>query len=236
MAGAVLASRRDAGGALYLLGMDVGKPHASAYDSPGQYVEISTPRGNGYFVLSGPLGASRWEFLVRDAGEAAAFLIGLPLGAEVNVSLPLGKGFPMDRAVGKELVVALVGSAVSVARPIVSRRVAENDASRTTVFVGVRAPRDVPLAEEVEAWTDRGVRVVMCLSRSTAEDDTHVVSRAERQRGYVQAVLAREVDSRALPHRTMVFAAGPEGMLNDLRALAHREGMPEPVLEVVSNA
>ncbi|HEY8079825.1 MAG TPA: hypothetical protein VIF62_37095, partial [Labilithrix sp.] len=183
----------------------------------------------GYFVLAGDVGASRWELLVRNAGDAADALWSLPIGSTVEASAPLGLGFPIERARGAPLAVVAVGTALAVARPVMRQRIAEGDAARTWVFLGVRAPEDLPLAEEIEAWAERGAHVTLCISRGDAARDAHRIPRAERASGYVQDVVARVVSR--LPEKTLIVAAGPEPMLDAMRALA----ASHPTVEVVTN-
>jgi NAD(P)H-flavin reductase len=222
---AVLASRRDAGAGLLLVSLDVDPTLARAYTAPGQYVELFTPRGNGYFVLAGSLGDPVWELLVRNAGDAADALFNAPIGSSFEVTAPIGGGFPVERATGRVLVLAVVGSALAVARPIVARRIAEGAAARTHVYVGARTPADVPLADEVAAWSADGVNVVLCLSRTSGELERG--DGARREAGYVQDVMRRDVGQ--LGPSVLVFAAGPEGMLTAMRDL------PRATLEVVTN-
>jgi len=221
---AVLASRRDAGAGLLLVSLDVDATLARGYTAPGQYIELRAPRGNGYFVLAGSLGDPVWELLVRNAGDAADALFHAPIGTSFEVTAPLGEGFPVERATGRVLALAVVGSALAVARPIVARRIAEGAASRTHVYVGARTAADVPLADEVAAWSVDGVNVVLCLSRSSGELER---AGARKEAGYVQDVMRRDVDR--LGPSVLVFAAGPEAMLTAMRDL------PRATLEVVTN-
>lgn len=231
MSSATLSARRDAGGGLTLVALDVDPALARAYAAPGQYIELRTPRGNGYFVLAGALGESSWELLVRNAGDAADVLVNAPIGTALEVTGPLGDGFPAERAVGRQLVVAVVGSAMAVARPLLARRIAEGSAARTHVYVGARSATDVPLPGEVEAWGSSGVEVVLCLSGKEIEHDRDRLAFARRAAGYVQDVVARDVDGPNRPRLegALVFAAGPEAMLAAMR------GLPGSVLEVVTN-
>ncbi len=229
MAAAVLAARRPAGGELLLVALDVPDDSARAYTAPGQYTEVKVERGNGYFVLAGDVGSSRWELLVRNAGDAADALWSLPIGSTVEASAPLGLGFPIDRARGAPLAVAAVGTALAVARPVLRRRIADGDAARTWVFLGVRAPEDLPLADEVESWAERGAHVTLCISRGDPARHPQRIPRAERASGYVQDVVARVVSR--MPEKTLVVAAGPEPMLDAMRALAKAH----PTVEVVTN-
>jgi NAD(P)H-flavin reductase len=231
---AVLSARRDAGGGLLLVALDVDADLARAYAAPGQYIEVTTSAGGGYFVLGGAVGASPWELLVKNAGGAADVLFTLPIGSAVEVSGPMGAGFPVARAELRPVVVAVVASALAVARPVMDLRIAEGVAPTTFLFVGLRAPTDLPIAEEVTAWSEQGVNVVLCLSRSELAHHAEVVPLATRVAGYVQDAVARAVEEAVVPPSALVVAAGPDPMLAALRAFAATHAGVLP-LEVVTN-
>lgn len=225
---AVLSARRDAGGGLTLVSLDVDASLARAYAAPGQYVELRTPRGKGFFVLAGDLGVSPWELLVRNAGDAADAVVTAELGTSFDVKGPLGDGFPVDRSRDRHLVVAVVGSALAVARPLLRIRRDEGRARATHVYIGARSAAELPLAEEIEGWARSGAELVLCLSRGELGHDLERLVSARREAGYVQDVVARDVEGGRIP-RALVFAAGPEAMLAAMRDLPNR------VLEVVTN-
>lgn len=202
----VLTARRDAGAGLHLVTLTPPSTHADAYRSPGQYIQVRTDSGSGYFVLAGECHAPSWEILVRNNGEASIDLIGAPEGT-------------------------VVGSALSVARPLMRDRVAHREAPLTSIYIGVRSSREIPLVDEVAGWAHAGARLVLCLSR-TAEDDEAILAEAVRGPGYVQAIIQAEIASGKLgasPASQMIFAAGPAGMLDAMRGLA------TTTLEVVTN-
>ena len=230
MPAARLSARRDAGGGLLLVALDVDADRARAYTAPGQYVEVRTPTGNGYFVLASQLGASPWELLVRNAGDAADALVSLPFGGVVDVEGPMGAGFAVAKVQERPVVLAVVGSALAVARPVVAMRIAEGVAARTFLFLGLRAPTDLPIADEVEAWSAQGVNVVLCLSRSELHHHPEVLPVAKRAVGYVQVAVAQALASGALPSGALVVVAGPDAMLADMRALSRTSP-----IEVVTN-
>jgi NAD(P)H-flavin reductase len=225
---AVLSSRRDAGGGLTLVSLDVEPPFAQSYAAPGQYVELLTPKGKGFFVLAGVCGASPWQLLVRDAGDAADVLVHAELGTTLEIRGPLGKGFPVERAREGHLVVAVVGSALAVARPLLRIRRDEGTTRATHVYIGARSIADLPLVEELEAWSEAGAELVLCLSRGELDHDRERLLPGRREAGYVQDVVARDVEGGRIP-RALVFAAGPETMMAAMRDLPNR------VLEVVTN-
>lgn len=227
-----------------VVSLDVTDEVARAHETPGQYVKVNTPAGTGYFVLANDVGARPWELLVKNAGDAAAALMSLPLGSTVPVEGPLGTGFSMDRIRDRHMAVAVVGSAISVARPVVRRRIRDGVARRTHLFLGLRSPSDLPIATEIEAWAVEGVEVVLCLSRSSLHEEPRRLPRARRFAGYVQRALAHALEAGEVPHGTLVIAAGADAMLADLRSIASRsqkavgEGgavTAGPSLEVLTN-
>lgn len=244
MGTAVLRARRDAGAGLSLVTLEVSSAAAKAYVAPGQYVEVRTPLGAGFFVQGGALGEPTCELLVRNAGGASQHLMSAPLGAELEVSDPLGGGFPLERARGRELVVAVVGSALIAARPVLTARAEAGGLPTTHVYIGARTTAEVPLMDEVDAWSRAGADVVLCLSGHAPEAASPELPLARRAPGYVQDVVhgdvARAVRAgrstlseppgvHVLKGRPIVFAAGPPSMLASMRDL------PESVLEVVTN-
>jgi NAD(P)H-flavin reductase len=242
---AVLSSRKDSGGDLVLLALDVTAAAARAYETPGQYVKVKTASGNGYFVLANDVGATPWELLVKNAGDAAAALMSLPLGSTVQVDGPLGAGFSVERMRTRHVAVAVVGSAISVARPVVRQRIRDGAAPLTHLFLGLRSPSDLAIASEIETWAAQGVSVVLCLSRSELHDEPRLLPGARRVAGYVQRALAHALEAGEVPHGTLVIAAGPDAMLADMRSLAARSPNPEdaddgailagPSIEVLTN-
>lgn len=241
MASAILSARHDAGGELLLVSLDVNADMARAYTTPGQYIEVKAESGKGFFVLASDTGQSPWQVLVKNAGGAADALATLPLGATLEVLGPLGAGFSIDRMRSRPVAIAVVGSALGVARPVLARRISEGAASSTYVFVGVRSPNDVAIRREVEAWTEQEVRVVLCLSRAALDEHAGILPRARRASGYVQHALARALAAGEVPHGTLVIAAGPDAMLAEMRALGEGTSPAEgavlagPSIEVLTN-
>lgn len=238
---AILSERHDAGGELLLVSLHVSADVARAYTTPGQYIEVKTGSGRGYFVLASEVGTTPWQVLVKNSGDAADALFTLPLGTAVDIVGPLGAGFSAPRMDSRHVAIAVVGSALGVARPVLGRRIREGAAARTHLFLGIRAPTDMPIASEVEAWTAAGAHVVLCLSRSELEHHPEIAPRARRVAGYVQHALARALAVGEVPHGTLVIAAGPDGMLADMRALAGAASpaggaiLAAPSIEVLTN-
>lgn len=236
MSRAAITSRRDAGGGLSLVTLEPEEGAAGRYLAAGQYLEVQAPpHDHGYFALASHVGTRSWELLVRNTGGVSELLTTSALGTVLDIAGPLGSGFPVDRWRGRPLVVAVVASAVGVARGLLAQRLAEADAAPTTVMIGVRAAVDVPLADEVDGWSARGIGVELCLSRDELDHHRAVLPRARRAAGWVQTVLAHRVEEGRIPAGAVVCAAGPAGMLGDLVALADREVAGGARLDVLVN-
>lgn len=234
---AILSARSLAGGDLLLVSLDVDDAIAVRYTTPGQYIEVKAESGNGYFVLASDVGRRPWQLLVKNAGGAADALATLPLGSELKVVGPHGAGFSVERMKARHVVVAVVGSALGVARSVLGRRIADGAATATHLFLGIRAPTDLAIPAEVAAWAAEGIEVVLCLSRSELGHHLEVLPGARRVVGYVQHALARALESGAVPHGTLVIAAGPDAMLADMRGLATGSSSSSagPSVEVLTN-
>jgi NAD(P)H-flavin reductase len=217
---AVLTARTPAGGELLLVSLDVDEAIAQRYTTPGQYIEVKAETSNGYFVLASNVGERPWQLLVKNAGGAADALATQPIGTQFPIVGPLGAGFSVERMRSRHVAVAVVGSAIGVARSVIGRRIADGAAPATHLFLGIRAATDLAIPAEIAAWAESGIEVVLCLSRSELDHHKEILPGARRESGYVQHALARALETGAVPHGTLVIAAGPDAMLADMRSLA----------------
>ena len=239
---AVLTARSPAGGELLLVSLEVDEAIARGYTTPGQYIEVKADSGNGYFVLASNVGERPWQLLVKNAGGAADALATEPIGTSFPIVGPLGAGFSVERMRSRHVAVAVVGGAIGVARSVVGRRIADGAATATHLFLGMRAPTDLAIPREIAHWVASGVEVVLCLSRSELDHHKEILPGARRAAGYVQHALTRALETGAVPHGTLVIAAGPDAMLADMRSLAQPSGtsssgavLAGPSVEVLTN-
>jgi len=201
-----LAGRESAGGGLTRVLVEPEAPLLASYRTPGQYVEMHAGGETGFFVLSNEPGSPVWELVMRAGGGASDVVLAVPVGSDIELTGAIGHGFPVEAAAGHPLVVALNGTGVAAGPPLVRHRVRDGDASRTKVFVGVRARDEVPIEDELQRWRREGVDVVVCLSQELQDVVRVRLSPGELAGG-------------------RVFAVGSSPMIDALRALAPHLGL-----------
>jgi NAD(P)H-flavin reductase len=221
-----LLARQDAGGGLTQMTIATPPRVVETYRSPGQYVEVRAEEQTGFFVLANEPGAMAWDLILRAGGGASDVLVTMMSGAVFEVTDAIGPGFPMSDVRGEPLIVALGGTGIAAGRPIVRRRIAEGDAARTHVFVGVRTPAELPIRADLESWMSAGVIVLVCLSKRDGS-----IGRIRHEHGYVQDVLRSHARdwSRAMPTShapTRIFTVGVASMVAALKLLAPELGIP----------
>lgn len=181
---------------------------------PGQVAELSVTRGDeGYFAIASPPGeGGRLSFLVRAGGSLSEPLMTLPVGAEVSVSGPWGRGYDLD-ARGTDtrpLLLVGVGSALGALRSPLLDALATRVHWPVTLVLGVRTLDDVGFADELDAWRAAGAEIHLVVSRSE-----HVPS-PSCFRGHVQDHLVALASRSA---GALVLLAGSEAFEDEVTAV-----------------
>jgi sulfhydrogenase subunit beta (sulfur reductase) len=123
---------------------------------PGQFVMAALP---GFSMP--PLSVSRFhadglELTIRAAGAATTALTRLSRGEVVALRGPLGHGWPVDDARGRDVVVVAGGIGLAPLRPVIDALLAERDAfADIRLYLGARTPRDRLFVSEVQALAGR---------------------------------------------------------------------------------
>lgn len=135
---------------------------------PGQIAVLKKEEiGESYFAIaSAPEDKYGMEFIVQKGLGVAAVLFEAKRGDAVQGKGPLGKGFPIDRYHGRNLILVAVGSAISpmrsVLRSVCYRRA---DFGKVKLVYGVRHPEDFPLLDEMKEWEKTGIEIMLVVSQ-----------------------------------------------------------------------
>ncbi|AKQ69337.1 Heterodisulfide reductase, cytochrome reductase subunit [Myxococcus hansupus] len=196
-----------------------GTPLAGTHERPGQYVHLRLPGvGQGLFAIASPPGpqGTHWEFLLKVGSPLPDALIGLPKGARVEVSRPEGRGFPMERARGQDVLLFATGSGISAIRSVITSIQRERgDYGEVTLYFGARTPGAFAYGDELQEWEAGGVRVVRTVSQPGA-------SGWQGLTGYVQAHLGEG----PLRPSAVAFLCGQKEMVQGVMKTLQALGMP----------
>lgn len=188
---------------------------------PGQVVKVRTRSGEGFFALaSAPDPGGTAELLVKRGGRVAdeAIAAAAP-GASLELTAPFGKGFPVEEAEGRDVLLFAAGSAIGPIRALVQHLAAHrNRFGRVTLFYGQRRGAEFAYRAEQLEWERRGVRVVLCPS---GEEDAW-----PGVRGRVQQVARALAFGGSSPEETVAFVAGMTAMIDDVRRTLAASGVP----------
>jgi NAD(P)H-flavin reductase len=123
---------------------------------PGQFVMVEMP---AYAVP--PISISRirqdgLDLTIRSAGPATAALTTLTSGAQVSLRGPLGRKWPIEAAVGRDVVIVAGGIGLAPLRPLIDAIVADRPRfGAVRLYLGARTPRDRLFVAEMNALAGR---------------------------------------------------------------------------------
>jgi NAD(P)H-flavin reductase/formate hydrogenlyase subunit 6/NADH:ubiquinone oxidoreductase subunit I len=123
---------------------------------PGQFVMVELPA-----FAAPPISISRirpdgLDLTIRSAGPASAAIVALGLGAEVALRGPLGRGWPVESAIGRDVVIVAGGVGLAPLRPVIEAVLAERARfGAVRLYLGARTPADRLFTAEMNALGGR---------------------------------------------------------------------------------
>jgi sulfhydrogenase subunit gamma (sulfur reductase) len=207
--------------ALRGLRLQLAPEAARAHQRPGQVVKVHTAAGEAYFALaSAPDPAGVVDLLVKRGGRVAdAAVAAAVAGAEIALTAPFGKGFPVEEARGRHVLLFAAGSGIAPIRALVQHILTHRTQfDRVTLFYGQRHGGEFAYTREHLAWERGGVRVVLCPSQ---EDEAW-----PGVRGRVQEVARSLAFGGSPPESSVAFVCGMTAMVDDVKATLARAGIP----------
>lgn len=191
-----------------------GAPFAFA---PGQFTMLYV-HGVGEVAISvsgDPATPERLVQTIRGVGPVSRAICGLGIGDRIGVRGPLGVPWPVERALGRRLMIVAGGLGLAPTRPIVYWALAHLDRLQgVDLLYGARSPDQILYAEELSRWaaTD-GVRVAISVDRATGDWEGRV--------GVVTDVIS---EARVDPEETVAMVCGPEIMMRFAAAARETAG------------
>jgi NAD(P)H-flavin reductase len=155
---------------------------------------------------------------IRAVGKVSEALTRLQPGDPVGIRGPYGRGWPMEEAEGKDVVVVAGGLGLAPLRPAIHLLLhARARYRRVVLLVGMRGPREILFQPEVERWRGK-FDVELELTVDHAGPDWH------GNVGVVTTLIPRAVFD---PQNTVALVCGPELMMRFTIADLARAGVPD---------
>ena len=170
----------------------------------GQFAMVAVPAFPPVPISISRFGRDTIDLTIRAAGPATAAIIGLGPRDEIGLRGPLGTSWPIERAMGHDVIIVTGGIGLAPLRPLIDGLLARRDRfDAVRLFYGARTPTDQLYREELRGWAARGdIDVQLTVDRGNENWSgpvgvvTHLFDRAEWE-----------------GERSLAFVCGPERMM-----------------------
>ncbi len=123
---------------------------------PGQFVMVELPGFAAPPISISKIRPDGLELTIRSVGPTTAALTGLATGAEVALRGPLGRGWPVQAAVGRDVVIIAGGIGLAPIRPLIDAILADRSHfGAVRLYLGARTPHDRLFVDEMNALAGR---------------------------------------------------------------------------------
>jgi sulfhydrogenase subunit gamma (sulfur reductase) len=206
----------------YTLRVSDGYPDGS---KPGQFNMLGYP-GIGEAPISFSALSHNGEIghTIRAAGMATRFLEKMEKGAAVLVRGPYGRGWPMEAAKGKDLVLLAGGIGLAPLRPVILEVMKQRaDFGAVSVLFGARNENGLIYVDEYSAWQEAGISVLITV------DELVTNKPWKHQVGLITGPVA---SMQMEAGKTVCFICGPEIMMRFVCRGLMLKGLPAADLYV----
>jgi len=155
---------------------------------------------------------------IRAVGKVSEALTRLAPGDPIGIRGPFGRGWPMEEAEGKDVVVVAGGLGVAPLRPAINVLLnARERYRRVVLMVGMRGPKEILFQPELERWRGKfDVELELTVDHAGPEWHGHV--------GVVTTLIPRAAFD---PDNTVALVCGPEVMMRFAIADLVKIGVPD---------
>ncbi len=157
-------------------------------------------------ISSDPAQPDRLGHTIRAVGSVTRPLVALKPGAMVGVRGPFGRGWPIEEAKGKDVVIVGGGIGLAPLRPVIYHILRHrDDYGHLTLLYGARTPNELLYRRELKRWGGRfDMHVLVTVDRGVAGWHGNVG---------VVTTLFRQAERFFDPDNTIGLICGPEIMM-----------------------
>lgn len=173
---------------------------------PGQFNMLYVP-GVGEVPISISGDPAQPETLIhttRAVGAVTKAMWSLKAGQSIGVRGPFGSSWPVDAALGDDVVIVAGGIGLAPLRPLIHAVMARRaEFGKVLILYGARTPDDILFDKQVRDWRGRfdlSVHVTVDRATGTWSGNVGVVTKLIKRGGFD-------------PHHTTAYVCGPEVMM-----------------------
>jgi NAD(P)H-flavin reductase len=173
---------------------------------PGQFNMLyAFGVGEAAISISGdPSEEGTFVHTIRNVGAISKALSAFEAGSVAGLRGPFGTGWPVNAAVGSDVVLVAGGLGLAPLRPAIYHLLANRGQyGRISILYGCRNPADILYRHELEEWRQR-LDLDLTVTVDHADTDWH------GSVGVVPALIRRAAFD---PHDTVAMVCGPEIMM-----------------------
>ncbi len=174
-------------------------------------------------ISSDPSDRSRLLHTTRVVGTVTRAMSRLQPGDSVGVRGPFGRGWPVEAAKGKDVVVVTGGIGLAPLRPALYAMLNDRDSfNKIVLLYGARTPEDILYRDELEAWRARfDLEAHVTVDRATGDWHGNV--------GVVTNLIPRAPFD---PRETVALICGPEIMMRFTIQELEKRGVADDAIYV----
>jgi NAD(P)H-flavin reductase len=208
-------------GEVWTLEIEADEPQSAPF-RPGQF-NMLTVFGVGEIPISlsgDPARNERLVHTIRAVGPVSAALTQIRPGHVLGLRGPFGTGWPVDLAIGQDVIITAGGLGLAPLRPALYQLRADRERyGRIVVLYGTRSPADILFEREIETWRRCDIDFRFTVDHATSGWKGNV--------GVVTTLVSRtECDLR----RTLALVCGPEVMMRHSIAALRSLGLGDDAI------
>lgn len=172
-------------------------------------------------ISGDPDDASCLLHTIRNVGAVSQALYIADQGTMLGVRGPYGKGWPVDKAKGSDVILAAGGLGLAPLRPVIYQLLSHrDDFGRIVLLYGARSPGDMIFTDELRQWRAR-FDMHVGVTTDFADDEW---------RGHVGVVTTLIPHLDIARESTVAFICGPEVMMRFVARTLLERGLGEDQL------
>lgn len=206
-------TRQDVAQLQVLLTLEAPPSVVAGYSTPGQYLNVRTPEGEGFFALCSRPGEPL-QLLVKDGASASHWLTHVEPGTPFEIGEVAGAGFFVDDITrDRHALLCGTGSGIAPLRPLFHQLL--DDGHKPTLLYGGTHAETLAFSDELmHAGHQHGARVMLFVSQGHPH--------AHHRRGRLVLAIDRDVVDAS---RTIAFLCGVKPMIIEATEVLTRLGV-----------